>query len=305
LLQKLRDSTSIASYARYLSEKEPVFRELASRIHDFLATSPNHLHVAYHRYGYLPASIIYWFTVTMDPGRAVTLHDSIALTHYILPYSEQSTIMFFTSNPYSVTLLSLAQTSTLLGNNLLVVTQTPRDERVKNLLSRYRAIYVDAEDELEAMLVASIAAYYAMSRFYSSKLGARGARLSKHAEEGLAAIVGELVEKYLDNLDKLLQSSKWFVTSTKMLEPVALFFTEVLRRLGVESYYQTLDHILGYSNTLLLSTSVEEFALREYRFKYSVMGVKLNEITLNTDPLEAQIYIALLAYYLIHCQSRG
>jgi len=305
LLQKLRDSTSIASYAKYLSEKEAVFRELASRIRDFLATSPNQMHIAYHRHGYLPASIIYWFTVTMDPGKTVTLHDSIALTHYILPYSEQSTIIFFTSNPYSATLLSLAQTSALLGNNLLVVTQTPRDERVKNLLTRYQTIYVDAEDELEAMLIASIATYYAVSRLYSSKLGARGARLFKHAEEGLATVVGELVEKYLDNLDKILQSNKWFVTSTKMLEPVALFFTEVLRRLGIEAYYQTLDHIPGYSNTLLVSTSVEEYALREYRFKYSVMGVKLNEISLNTDPLEAQIYIAMLAYYRIHCQSRG
>ena len=109
-----------------------------------------------------------------------------------------------------------------------------------------------------------------------------------------------MINKYSGKLENIMRVEKWFITSTKLLEPVALYFSETLRRLKINSYYQVPEQVPGYENVLLLATSVEEYLTRELRFKYSLMGVKLEDIVLNTDPLEAQIYIALLAYYLVY-----
>jgi len=304
LLQKLRDSANIASYVKYVSERDSLSRELSNTLYNFLTQHAlNRIHIAYHRYGYLPASIMYWFILTMDPEKSVTLSDSTSSAYYILPYSEPALVVLFSSDPFSSSVLNLAQAARLLEHNLLIVTLKPHDKRVETLLSRYSVTYIETVDELEAMLTASIATYYAMSKLYSDRLGARGRRLYSHVEEGITPVVEELIERYLDRLEALAHGNKWIVTSSKMLEPAALYFTEALRRVNIESYYQVPDQVLGYENTLLLSTSVEEYTIRELRFRYNMMGVKLQDLVLNTDPLEAQIYIALLAYYLVYSLS--
>ncbi len=300
MLQKLRDSSNIAGYVKHVENLEKICQSLSIRFHELFTKLPGKILITYHRHGYLPASIMYWFVTTMDPDKNVVFNEANALTYYILPYHEQGGIVFFSSNPYSSSTINLLQTSRLTGYESVLVTLKPRDERVANILSHYNVIYVDLDDELEATLVTTISVYYALSKVYSGRLGSRGARLHSHAREGLSPIVEELIDKYIDKLEHIVRGKKWFVTSSKLLEPVSMYLVDVLRRLEIKAYYQPPEQIPGYENVLLLSTSVEEHLARELKFKYNVMGAALEDLTLNTDPLEAQVYIALLAYYLVY-----
>ncbi len=300
MLQKLRDGANIDSYTRYISGIEEYVGEISSNLYSFLKEKPRNMIVAYHRHGYLPASIMYWFMVTMDNSINLLFNESDALSYYILPYREESKIVFFSTNPYTSSTLNLLQTGSLTGYDVLLVTMTPRDERVKSIYSRYNVLYIDREDEMESTLIMVLTTYYALSKLYRDSLGIRGKHIYEHVVEGLSPVIGELIDRYIGVFEKTLRLKRLFITSSKLLEPVSLYIVEAYRRLGVETYYQKPEYIVGDTDVLLLSTSVEEYLARELRFKYRVMNISLNEIILNTDPLEAQIYLSLLAYYLIY-----
>lgn len=300
MLQKLRDQSNITGYIKFIENLEKKSHVLSNELYEFFAKLPGNIMITYYRHGYLPASIMYWFTITMDPDKNIVFNEANTLSYYVLPYRENWGIVFFSSNPYSSTTINLLETSRLTGYNSLLITTKPRDERLVSILNRYNVLYIEPSDELISTLVSSISIYYVMGKLYSKKLGNRGIRLYEHIQEGLTPIIEELIYKYIDKLEHVIHNKKIFISSSKLLEPVSMYFVDVLRRLDIKAYFQTPEQILGYENVLLLSTSVEEHFVRELRFKYNVMGVKIENISLNTDPLEAQIYIALLAYYLVY-----
>lgn len=305
LLPKLRDSTNIIKYAKYINELESKSRILAEKIIDFLKLGKEYVIVTYHRQGYLPASILYWFIATMEPDNRTVFSDANTVSYYIVAYREPGKILFLTTNPLSGTTINLLQSSSLTGNKVFFVTPKPRDPRLLDALSQYNPIYIEYNDELEASLLMSIAAYHAASRYYRDRLGKRGGRLYQHSLEGFAVVVNELLEKYMEELEKISSHKEVIVSSSKMLEPSSLFFVEALRRIGVKTHYEAPEQLIGPANVLLLTTSVEEYYARELLFKMNMMNIRIVHLPINTDPLEAQIYYAVLAYYLVHSRSKS
>jgi len=303
LLQKLRDRSNVEKYVKYINSKLVYVNKLVEGLKNNFSQIPDNLIIAYHKHGYLPASIMYWFITTMEPDKKVLLNEASTITHYILPYHNPGYVVLFSSNPYTGTTLNTVQTCVLTGHQHLLITLKPVDERFEQLYRRYNVLYVDTRDEIEYALLSSIAIYYHLGAIYKDKLGSRGKRLYMHVEEGVVPIIEDLIMSYMDKLEKIVSQSEMVVTSSKILEPTGLYIVEILRRLNIKSSYQNPEFIPGYVNLLLLSTSVDEYFTRELRFKYSIMGVKIEDISMNTDPLEAQIYIALLAYYLLYSSS--
>ncbi|OYT38615.1 MAG: hypothetical protein B6U89_05545 [Desulfurococcales archaeon ex4484_58] len=298
MLQKLRDRSNLEFFIKKISKLEEESRVLADNLRSGFSGKGRNYIITYHRLGYLPASIAYWFILTMDIDRNVLFNESNAITYYVLPYREKSFLLFYTSNPYTASTINLLQSARVMGYDTLVVTLEPRDERVKSIYSRYNKLYVLREDEIEATLIMSIATYYALSRIYRDKLGVRGKHLYQHVEEGLTPIVEELIDKYLDQLTRIVRNKNVIVTSSKILEPVAIYLVEILRRINLKAYYQSPEQVPSSQYIVLLSTSVEEYLARELMFKYNMMNSTVENMVMNTDPLEAQIYFAILFYYL-------
>lgn len=305
MLQKLRNSANIAMYTRYVHSLEATSRKITENLYKHLHNFKGTLMLAYHRQGYLPASVAYWFILTMNPEQRVVIHESNTIAYYMLPYHESGLVILYSTNPYAASTYNLLQTARLTGYEVLLVTLTPRDERINTLYSRYSKIYINTRDELEAALIMAISTYYVLGELYKNKLGSRGKRIYEHIEEGLSPIVEELVNRYTEQLERIVKFKEVVITSSRLLEPIALYFAEALRRLGINAYYQFFEHIDSANNILLLSTSAEEHFTRELRFKYNIMDTTLENMVLNTDPLEAQIYLALLAYYLVYSYNRA
>ncbi len=303
MLQKLRDSTNIESYVKRIEKLERESRNLSEKILVFLQEKEKDIIITYHRQGYLPASILYWFTVVMDQESRVIFNEANTISYYTVVYRNPGKLIFFTTNPVSSSTINLLQASQLTGNKILFISPKPSQPHLLDMLSKYEPVYIGINDELEASLLMAMAAYHAASKHYKKRMGRRGERLYEHSQEGFTPIVNELVRIYMEKLENTISSNEVIVTSSKMLEPSATYFVETLRRLSVRSHYEKPEEVIGPCNILLLGTSVEEYFIRELLFKYRMMNIQLNDIIMNTDPLEAQLYIAILAMYLIHSKS--
>ncbi|MEM2077849.1 MAG: hypothetical protein QXH45_01085 [Thermosphaera sp.] len=297
LLQKLRERAGLASFTRLVEDLEREASRVSETIEAFLTGSRKPLIIAYNRQGYLPASTALWHVSTVDPELNVFISDVPAVSLYGLAYREGWRILVFASNPYAG-LLNIMQVARLLNHEMLTVTVKPADERVKSILDRYNPVYIDRGDELEASLVMAFAVNHALSGLYKGKLEARGARLFQHSREGFVGLVDELVERYSDPLAKILSLEDAVITSSKLMEAPSLFLNEALRRVGLKTRYEYAESVTGPGNLVLVSTSVEEYYVRELKFKYARMGLKAFELMFNTDPLEAGLYLALLSLYV-------
>jgi len=241
--------------------------------------------------------------VVMDQESRVIFNEANTISYYTVVYRNPGKLIFFTTNPVSSSTINLLQASQLTGNKILFISPKPTQPHLLDMLSKYDPVYISISDELEASLLMAMAAYHAASKHYRTRMGRRGERLYKHSEEGFTPIVNELIRIYLEKLEKIINENEVIVTSSKMLEPSATYFVETLRRLNIKSHYEKPEEVIGPCSLLLLGTTVEEYFIREILFKYRMMNIQLNDIVMNTDPLEAQLYIALLALYLIHSKS--
>jgi hypothetical protein len=304
LLQKLRDSSNIESYRKLIERIERDSEKIVDNILEFLRTSSEQVIITYHRQGYMPSSIMYWFISTMEPSIRIVFHDANTITHYIIAYRESGKLFFISTNPHSAITINLLQAASIMGNKILFVTSKPLDPRLIDMFSKYNPLYISYNDELEASIMLSIATYKAVSKHYRRGLGRRGERLYRHSVEGFSVIVGELINKYIDSLEKIISHKELVVSSTKLLEPASLFFVEALRRINIKAHYEFPEQVIGPGNILFLTTSIEEYYARELLFKMRMMGLNIIDMVMNTDPLEAQIYYAILAYYLVYSWAK-
>lgn len=297
MLQKPRDSSNIGEYRRVIGRLEEESRSIARDLSEVFS-SLDYVIIAYHRQGYLPGAVHYWMKAVLDGWSKTLLVEAGTLAYYLAVYSEPTNIVYYTTNPRSASTLHLLQSSSLSGHRIYVYTVKPGDERLLDLLDKYNPYYIDSRDELEASLIYSMAVYHALTREYREALGRRGRRLYQHSIEGFTAIIDELLMKYMDVLSRITSLRETRVTSSHMFEPVSLYYVEALRRRGLEAYYEPIEYITGPGNILLLSTSIEEYLLREKKFRLGMTGAHIYEIKMNTDPLEALIYFPLLGYYI-------
>jgi hypothetical protein len=297
LLQKLRDRSSIAFFSKLAGDLEREAASLGEVIERFLASSRKPLIITYNRQGYLPASTAYWHIATVDPDLNTLISDIPAVSLYALAYREGWRVLVFASNPYTG-LLNIMQVSRILDHEFFAVTSKPMDEKVKKILDSYGTVYVERTDELEASLTMTLAVNHALSSLYKNKLEARGKRLFQHSKEGVVPLIEELIERYSEQLAKIISQKEVLLTSSKLMEAPTLFLGESLRRAGVNARFENAENVAGPGSIVIVSTSVEEYYVRELKYQYARMGLKTIDLSFNTDPLEAGIYLGLLSLYI-------
>ncbi|MGC9121552.1 MAG: hypothetical protein ACP5HP_01265, partial [Thermogladius sp.] len=218
-----------------------------------------HLVVLYDRHGFLPASLVYWFNNVLNPSRTVLLFDVESFVYHVAPYRDGGPVLAYASNPYSPAVYELLQTARALGYEVVLVLPQPRDERARVLLGRFEGVrFVDAHDEVEYATLEAITVFKYYAGLYGDRLDARGGRLRKHAEEGFGALGEELVSKYVGNLEDAVSERAVYVSSTRLLEPAGLLFSQALRSAGINSVYVSLELAPLSGHLLLLYNSVEE-----------------------------------------------
>lgn len=303
LLQMLRDSTSIERYAQHVSKLEERSRELASEIAGFLGGAPSFI-ITYNRDGFLPASITFWHTIVMNPSSSPLLVDLPTLTYQVLAYRESSPVIGFATNPFSA-LAPALQVLRLLEYPYLIFTMRPGDQRLEELLRRYEVRMIPSRGEAELSLLLSLSSYHALSEVHRDKLERRGRRLYEHSREGFSGVVPSLIEGFLDALSEVVTEREVYVTSTQLMEGGSAYFAKCLAGHGIDAVYVHPELARGPGSIALISTSAEEPYRRELLSKYRLMNMKVRELYFNTDPLEANIYLSLLAFYLEYLRAEG
>ena len=302
-MQKLRDSSYLKHFVERLGNLERKASNLINSLpQHILLEAP--LVVSYDRLGYLPASLVFWFNTILNPSRMVLLSDFGSVIYHIAPYREGDSVIAFASNPYTPSVYEFLQTANSLGLEAHVFLPSPQDSKVREALNRFRNLhYLEVWDEVEASLAEAIGVFGFYSNAFKDRLGRRGVNLQKHGEEGFSVIAEELARKYSDVLEKILAERELFVSSTKMLEPAGLLFSQALRNIGVRSVYTPLDQIPGSSTVLLLTSSVEEFLVKKRVVELTHQGCRVHGLQLNTDPLESLVYVGILALFVSRLKS--
>ncbi|MEM1695886.1 MAG: hypothetical protein QXJ18_00540 [Desulfurococcaceae archaeon] len=302
LLQELRNSARLEQIFEKIENIEKKAREVVEDILDFLTNnSSGTLIYAYTGYGLLPASISYWFSLTMR-SQSTLLLDVEDASLYVLPYREDVSMIVFSIDEYSK-LFSSLQAARLLGVKYRAYAQDPVDERHKFLAKHYSVNTVPGRDIYETSLLLGLSTFFAHSKYYINNLHLRSRRLFTHGEEGFAVVAKSLLEKYIPTLEKIFALDSLHVSSSRILEAPARLLTRALSELGIEAVYTPHAEIatVGKKPLLVTYVSLEDRAFRELK---TFRKEGLLELVLNTDPLEAGIYLSIIALILSRLKPR-
>lgn len=295
MLQKLRNSSDLEAVSSEVGIAEAEARRLSSRLMDFLNSNISRtLIYAYTGHGAIPAYISYWYSITMNT-HPVIVGDAEDIAIYVLPYRDDVSVVVYSTGEYSK-LVNLAQVARVLGVDTLTLVPTPTDERLRNIAKYYMFNTFSARDLYEAALVLTLTSFFSHSKLYRNSLQYRGRRLFEHGEEGFAVVVQTLIQKYIPALEKILAYRDLYVSSSRLLKPSSQLLTRTLTDLGINAIYVPLEEVMVTKNPILLVyTSTEERSFRELKVTRRIEPV---ELVFNTDPLEASVYLALMAYTL-------
>ncbi len=296
LLQKLRDSTCLEQAEKTLLRIEEKAREYSSLIEAFLNQASEDLYITYSGLGYLPASIVYWYLTVMSDSSKCVLGEVEEISLHLLPYRERGSLLVFSTEEYSK-LISALQAIRTLEYRYLAFAQLPLDERLHALLKHYNVKTYSASNPVEASLLLGLSVFHVLARKHRGSFQNRGLRLAKHGEEGFAQLLPSLIEKYRGVLEEVVESRGPIVVfSSRFLEPATLTLIYALRKSNLPVQYMPIELSERAERALLVFSSVEDRIRREYwaRAPHTTL-----ELLINTDPLEAGIYIAMLSYYLL------
>lgn len=292
----LRDSVNVELYTRHLSRLEAKARELSGTIKSFVSENGLPLIITYSSTGFLPASLTYWFTLVMFEDKYPIRADFPTVTYQLLVYRPQDPIVGYAPS-VTASVINALRTATLLGNKMVVLTGEIQDPRLDQLLRNYRVVSAGS-NVFETALIQAMSSFHAMADLSRDKLSRRGARLLEHSVEGFAPVAKDLVEKYVEIVEWIASRKKLSIISTEIMECGAQYTGEVLSTLGIEAVNQRPGSRPLHDAVLLISTTVEDLYLRELESDIKKTGIDVRELVFNTDPLEANVYLSLLAYYL-------
>ncbi|MEM4717367.1 MAG: hypothetical protein QXE81_01230 [Desulfurococcaceae archaeon] len=298
LLQKLRDSSFIESVVKEIEEAEIRAREYSNNILNFLTqSSGNIITYSYTGYGYTPASLMYWYSLTFQSTKFPLLLEAEESSIYLLPYRDDIAIIIYSTGEYSK-LIQTIQVARVLNVDYIAFTPEPRQEQIKSALKYYGVEILSRRDDekVETVIELTLASFFAISELLRNQIPARGSRLFTHGKEGFSLIAQSLYEKYVGVLESILKHNELFVTSTKFLEASSILLAYSLRQIGIEARYIPLNEALDIETPVLaLMLSTDDRAQKEIRH---LRSLPLLELVLNVDPLEAMVYIAILAFFL-------
>ncbi|MCY0868911.1 MAG: hypothetical protein OWQ48_06800 [Desulfurococcus sp.] len=297
-MQEPGDSFNVKWYLEKLAGIEEEARRISGIIRNFLREEgSSRLIISYSGHGYLPASCMFWHMVTMNEESYPLIADAVSTSVLILAYRDPIPLVVF-SPVFRPELFNLLQASRIMNHPYIALIGEPVDERILRLLRDYRVVFASARDELDSSLVMAMASYHALAEAYSGRLARRGERILAHSREGFTPVFEEMIGAYREVFSGILGSRELTVSSSRLLESSSIYLVEALRRRGVRAAYEHPELVSGHGSVLLLGTSVEEHYLKEVKFKLTARGLRVVDLVFNTDPIEANIYLAMIADYI-------
>lgn len=298
LLQKLRDSSNLGLLTQEISQVESEARNLSRKLLDFLVQSRGTtILYSYTGLGYVPASLMYWFSLTFQSGKYPVLAEAEEASIYLAPYRDDFSLVIFSTGEYSK-LITAIQVARMLEIEYFAIAPEPPAENLKQLARHYDVITIPYQDQVKTVLFTVITAFLALSELHKGALSSRGQRLFSHGAEGFACVFQSLVEKYVSTIESATRCSSLIVTSSRFLEAPAILLSYALRSSGLNVHYSPLEGIPSSTETPILGVflTTEERIRREFK---TTKKASLLELLLNVDPLEAPVYVSLLAYAII------
>ncbi|MEM1850066.1 MAG: hypothetical protein QXQ73_05400 [Desulfurococcaceae archaeon] len=296
-MQKLRDSAGLELITKEVDEVEAKARELSHKIIDFLMQSRGAITLySYSGYGYVPASLMYWYSLTFQSAKHPIIAEVEDTSTYLTPYRDDLSLIAFTTGEYPK-LITALQAARALEIDYLAIAPEPSAENLKPLVKHYGVVTLPYQDKVKVTLAMVMAAFFALSELYKGSLSSRGRRLAGHGLEGFAITLRSFIEKYTPTIENVVRHPHITVTSSKFLEAPAVLLAYALRCTGASATYTLIEEALQLTDmpTLAVFLTTEERLRKE--FKASRKG-PLVELVLNVDPLEAGVYISLLSYVL-------
>ena len=299
-MQGIRDSSSLDKLVHKILNAEKWASEACEKLVKFIESSSGELIVAYTGLGYAAASTLYWLITTLNPSKQPVLQDSDTIALYRLIYREEATTILFNTKPDDPSLIRLGDALRWTGGKIYVVTPKP-PETIDALLREANRIIVPCPpSEVECSLYEVLLAYYTGLRLYGIS-GKRVNRLKKFVDEGFSIVFEELVANYRDVISDILSTREIIVSSTGFLEPASYVLIKALMSKGVRASYIPLNMLEPNSgdNILFLTSSVEDYVVKEKRFKAMIKGARVLQLKFNLDPLEIPVYVIMLTLYMI------
>ncbi|MEM4005818.1 MAG: hypothetical protein QXM43_09350, partial [Desulfurococcaceae archaeon] len=174
LLQKLRDGTIIETLINEVSEVEHEARSFSKRILDFLVQSRGSVFLfSYTGYGYTPASLMYWYSLTFQSSKHPVLAEAEESSIYLLPYRDDLSLLIFSTGEYSK-LIPALQVARVLGVDYLALAPEPPTDNLKAIAKFYAVERIPSriQDRIKAALFMTLASFFAISDLYKSGLEA-------------------------------------------------------------------------------------------------------------------------------------
>ncbi len=297
-MQSSRSSPRLARLLAEVSRAEEWARSASRELADYLRSGSNELLLTYSYMGYPAASILYWLLFTLRPDLRTALMDADTASYYAVAYRSDLTIVAFTTKPDSAATIRITDSSRLTGARVMVVSPQPSEKTRLYMRDALLKTVPAADSEITASLWEALLAYY--TGLSMAQEGRRGERLRAIANQGFSVIVEELVEKYMDLTIKALGAREIVITSGKLLEPASAALAKALKSRGVNASYSPISLLepVGNEYVLIVSCSVEDHLISEKKILIAMSGGRTLELRLNLDPLEAPIYVLILALYL-------
>ncbi|MEM2253896.1 MAG: hypothetical protein QXS06_05240 [Desulfurococcaceae archaeon] len=298
VLQSSRSSSRLTRLSAEVSRAEEWAKSASRELADYLKSSGNELLLAYSYMGYPAASILYWLLFTLRPDLRTLLMDADTASYYAVAYRSNLTTVVFTTKPDSAATIRITDSSRLTGARVIVVSPQPSEKTRLYMRDALLKTVPATGSEITASLWEALLAYY--TGLSIAQEGRREERLRTIANQGFSVIVEELVEKYLDSIIKAVEAREVVITSGKLLEPASIALAKALESNGVNANYTPISLLEPASSkcVLIVSCSVEDHLVNERKLSIAMSGGRALELRLNLDPLEAPIYVLILALYL-------
>ncbi len=293
----MRKNKSLHERVRELEEWA---RRQADRLVGFVESS-GRLAITYTGLGIVPARIFSSYLYVLSPNKNILSGCIDTATYHIAPYTEDTSVVLFAEKGVENSIIRLMDTVYYTGNKLFIVSPKPAEYIVKR---QRNTIILEApsDDPVLAETLLAVQAGYRIALMYKEEED-RELRFNRLRIEvaDFSSVIGELESIYSmevaalkDNMDKVNA-----IIHTPTMEPVAhLLQTVIAEKTGMilpvmdlTRTVRILDERLARRQLyVLVSTSVEEYSVRELLFKARLNQSQIIELKIKTDPLTAPVY---------------
>lgn len=243
-------------------------------------------------------------TLTSLTNKEVRFLEPEELMYYVAPYDEEreADVVIYSSVDGLTTLDLLADQLLWTKHNLFVITQKELTEELKYKLSNSTVINLNTD---AWVLTTHILTGLAVANVRTEEF-LRSSRLRSEFNNITEELIKDLINVYeptVKELRKFLEKPT-LITATPSMWGAAEELTYNLPNtylINVDSIFKMINRL---NRVLLITTDVEEFAVKPVKSLSITRNVEVFTLNIRTDPLTAPIYAVILTYYILDTLNR-